>query len=669
MNTQNLWWTGKTNDLLDPALPDFFHDVQLGIGTRFIDDPTAASVKQAGVYQTNGHCVPGKITADFAKALCRAEMIENGRKVGAYSCNKDGRTMAEWVDNNIYKECEIDHLGNTLCLIYDRGTGQMYASNGLNGNPLDASKTGLAPFFLLLWGDFLNRVDGFEDIFQKYVAETDTTQKVKYACALAGTACDAMLEQDTDLKAKYPNNGNLKNVTQSLAKSRKFSPDLVWGTFQFMSDQKGSGTSKFKFKSVKDFVGYFADNNRILSDEEKSLIPQLDDGYILPEEVKTTCYLIANTRDTKRPMTNIMLRGDPSVGKTAGARAIAAGLGLPYTFITCNAGTEMYNLIGDMMPVNASDSDDSINEELFKDLPTATDISMDPVTAYEAITGVAKADATEAECMTELFRKQMKLCSEACGQGFRYVESPLVRAIRNGWVCELQEPSLITRPSVMPGLNGLLDETGCVVLPTGEMLHRHPDCIIISTLNVDLEGCRPLNQSFIDRHHLIVDMKCPDDKVIIVTAKTSEIDVVKGLDHGADDYLCKPFGIMEFISRVKAVLRRASTAPASTTTLRFGDITLDDVARTVTVDGEPVELTFKEYSLLHFFLEHPEEVLARERIMKAVWDTDDLLESRTIDMHVRTLRQKLGHAGDAICTVRKVGYKLSAKGTEAGEDA
>ncbi len=514
MNTQNMWWTGKTYDLLDPALPAIFHDVQLGIGTRFIDDPTAASVKQAGVYRTNGHCVPGKITADFAKALCRAEMIENGRKVGAYSCNKDGRTMAEWVDNNIYKECETDHLGNTLCLIYDRSTGQMYASTGFNGNILDVAKIGLAPFFLLLWGDFRNRVDGFEDIFQSYVAEIDTTKKVKYACALAGTAMDAMLEQNTELKAKYPNNGNLKNVTQTLAKSKKFLPDMVWGTFQFMSDQKGSGTSKFTFKSVKDFVGYFADNNRILSDEEKSLVPQLDDGYILPEEVVTSCYLISKTHGTKRPMTNIMLRGDPSVGKTAGARAIAAGLGLPYTFITCNAGTEMYNLIGDMMPIDSTDSDDSINEELFKDLPTATDISMDPVTAYEAITGVSKADATETECMTELFRKQMKLCSEACGQGFRYVESPLVRAIRNGWVCELQEPSLITRPSVMPGLNGLLDETGCVVLPTGEMLHRHPDCIIISTLNVDLEGCRPLNQSFIDRHHLIVDMKCPNDAVI-----------------------------------------------------------------------------------------------------------------------------------------------------------
>ena len=154
--------------------------------------------------------------------------------------------------------------------------------------------------------------------------------------------------------------------------------------------------------------------------------------------------------------------------------------------------------------------------------------------------------------------------------------------------------------------------------------------------------------------------------VIMVTAKTSEIDVVKGLDHGADDYLCKPFGIMEFISRVRAVLRRAAAAvPApAASTLRFGDIVLDDVSRTVQVGGAPVELTFKEYALLHLFLEHPEEVLARERIMKDVWDTDDLLESRTIDMHVRTLRQKLGAAGEAIRTVRKVGYKLSTEGSD-----
>ena len=234
----------------------------------------------------------------------------------------------------------------------------------------------------------------------------------------------------------------------------------------------------------------------------------------MPKEVVAVCHLIAETRGSKRPMTNVMLRGDPSVGKTAGARAIAAGLGLPYTFITCNAGTEMYNSIGDMMPVDSSATSESINAELFKNLPSATDISIDPVNAYMAITGVSKPDATEAECMTELFRKQLSLCADACKNGFKYVESPLVRAIRNGWVCELQEPSLITRPAVMPGLNGLLDETGCVVLPTGEMLHRHPDCIIISTLNIDLEGCRPLNQSFIDRHHIIMDMVTPSEAVI-----------------------------------------------------------------------------------------------------------------------------------------------------------
>lgn len=230
--------------------------------------------------------------------------------------------------------------------------------------------------------------------------------------------------------------------------------------------------------------------------------------------------LIESTRKTVRPMNNIMLRGDPSVGKTAGARAMAAGLNLPYTFVTCNAGTEMYNLVGDMMPEDSSgETAKSINEEMFADMPSATDISMDPAASYQAITGIEKQDATEAECFTELFRAMMKRCAAACSSGFRYVESPLVKAIRNGWLCEVQEPSLIQRPAVMPGLNGLLDETGCIVLPTGEMLHRHPDCVIVSTLNVDLEGCRPLNQAFLDRHHIIMDMVCPDDKIIMERIK------------------------------------------------------------------------------------------------------------------------------------------------------
>ena len=189
-----------------------------------------------------------------------------------------------------------------------------------------------------------------------------------------------------------------------------------------------------------------------------------------------------------------------------------------------------------------------------------------------------------------------------------------------------------------------------------------PELVILDVMLPDEDGYQILTK-------LRANTATASIPVIMVTAKTSEIDVVKGLDHGADDYLCKPFGIMEFISRVKAVLRRAQSSAVSTSSaLRFGTIALDDLTRTVTVDGEPVELTFKEYALLHFFLEHPEQVLARERIMKEVWDTDDLLESRTIDMHVRTLRQKLGDAGEAIRTVRKVGYKLSARGTENSDE-
>ena len=153
--------------------------------------------------------------------------------------------------------------------------------------------------------------------------------------------------------------------------------------------------------------------------------------------------------------------------------------------------------------------------------------------------------------------------------------------------------------------------------------------------------------------------------VIMVTAKTSEIDVVKGWTTARTITSASPSALWSLFPGQGCVAPRRAAAPApAPKTLQFGGIVIDDVARTVKADGVPVELTFKEYALLHLFLEHPDQVLARERIMKEVWDTDDLLESRTIDMHVRTLRQKLGAAGEAIRTVRKVGYKLSTEGTD-----
>ena len=154
--------------------------------------------------------------------------------------------------------------------------------------------------------------------------------------------------------------------------------------------------------------------------------------------------------------------------------------------------------------------------------------------------------------------------------------------------------------------------------------------------------------------------------IIMVTAKSSELDTVRGLDCGADDYISKPFGIMEFLSRVRAALRR-SAPEARPNVLSFHEILLDNARHNVTVGGTPVELTYKEYSLLRLLLENTNLVVTRETILQVVWGTDISVESRTVDMHIRTLRKKLGDAGKYICTVRKVGYKLTDE-EEAGEE-
>ena len=147
--------------------------------------------------------------------------------------------------------------------------------------------------------------------------------------------------------------------------------------------------------------------------------------------------------------------------------------------------------------------------------------------------------------------------------------------------------------------------------------------------------------------------------VVMVSAKDSEIDIVKCLDQGADDYISKPFGLMEFMSRIRAVLRRAQKQSAAAV-MAFREIRMDSTARRVTVDDKEVDLAFKEYELLRFFIENPNRVLSREELMNRVWNTDFSGESRTLDIHIRTLRQKLGEAGNYIQTVRKVGYQLTA---------
>jgi len=152
-----------------------------------------------------------------------------------------------------------------------------------------------------------------------------------------------------------------------------------------------------------------------------------------------------------------------------------------------------------------------------------------------------------------------------------------------------------------------------------------------------------------------------DIPVIMATARGTEYDKIQSLDLGADDYLVKPFGIMEMVSRVKAVLRRCKRAQPSKLFSVEG-LVLNSSEHTVSVDGERVILTYKEYELLHLFLSHPGIAFTREQLLSNVWNAEYFGETRTVDMHIRTLRQKLGPYGHLIETVRNVGYRLEARG-------
>ena len=147
--------------------------------------------------------------------------------------------------------------------------------------------------------------------------------------------------------------------------------------------------------------------------------------------------------------------------------------------------------------------------------------------------------------------------------------------------------------------------------------------------------------------------------VIMATAKGSEYDKIQSLDLGADDYLVKPFGMMEMVSRVKAVLRRC-TPKEHNNVLKMEGLVMNLQEHTVTADGERLMLTYKEYELLRLFLSQPGIAFTREQLLSKIWESDFLGETRTVDMHIRTLRQKLGSYGRMIETVRNVGYRLEA---------
>ncbi len=181
-----------------------------------------------------------------------------------------------------------------------------------------------------------------------------------------------------------------------------------------------------------------------------------------------------------------------------------------------------------------------------------------------------------------------------------------------------------------------------------------PDLILLDIMLPDEDGLSILKK-------LRSDIKTRSLPVIMVTAKTTEIDKVKGLDSGADDYMTKPFGVMELISRVKALLRRTLASAPEESVYEFMEILMDVEKHLVTISGEACDLTYKEYELLKLFMANPGIVINRERILERIWGTDFEGESRTIDMHIKNLRQKLKSAGKYIKTIRNVGYVLNGE--------
>ena len=201
------------------------------------------------------------------------------------------------------------------------------------------------------------------------------------------------------------------------------------------------------------------------------------------------------------------------------------------------------------------------------------------------------------------------------------------------------------------GLEAYGFEDGQVFWDTLE--EKQPDLVLLDVMLPGLDGVELLTR-------MKGSERFRDIPVIMATAKGTEFDKVQSLDLGADDYLVKPFGMMEMVSRVKAVMRRCKPRE-DVGLLRLDELVLNKNEHTVSVSGERINLTYKEYELLKLFMSNPGVAFNREKLLQKVWNTDYVAESRTVDMHIRTLRQKLGSYGSVIETIRNVGYRLEKR--------
>ena len=396
----------------------------------------------------------------------------------------------------------------------------------------ESGNTGTALFFALI-PEALE-----DDEFREYYellgrCKNDGFSDMEEAEKAAFILCDnlyrriegASLHGKSGILLDIPATGNIAPITTLNLNKKAYSPSSVlYGTFDIFTGTAASAVGTAVDK--KDFINHYPLSERNFSLREQLMIPKIEDWYLIPQEVVTICKHAFQTTSSSQPMRNFMMRGPAGTGKTEGAKAIAAGLGLPYLYYTCSANTEIYDFLGQMLPETDG------KQETVSEYPSFIDIQMDPPSAYKKLTGIYDEAVTDAEVfkkLMEVMERDAKAMADdnASRQRFRYVETPLIQAIRNGYLIEIQEPTVIANPGVLVGLNALLDRCASITLTTGEVIHRHPDTVVVITTNNSYGGCRDMNQSVISRMSLILDVDTPDvntlaERTMLVTGCTDK---------------------------------------------------------------------------------------------------------------------------------------------------